>query len=230
MDDAQFAIWLEVAAPDEASPGEPGSQEAVVLGLRAARDPMAVWDAPGFTPADRIGILERIYAQDRLLLPPVGGHCLARTLDAEATPAQRRALLLALFTHARDPLPPEACSQARLALSRDMAGLDEEERQASIEAIATLMRSWSWWTLPLRQANGMEPALEGWRNQTLAWHERVRLELAGPPGTLEHPEVAARLEDFLRDLMEQLAQALTRWERVPAAARAAIGALEAEEI
>ncbi len=230
MDEAEFAPWLEGHAPDDDAPGEPGSRQALILGLRVARDPLVLWEAPGLTPADRLALLPRIYGQPRLMSAPLARRCFERTLAADMTAAQRRELLLALFASARAYLPPEACSQARLVLSRDMAGLDASEREASIEAIASIMEAWVAWTQPLRVATDILPAIRNWPQETLAWHERVRLELAGPPGTLEHPEVAARLAPGLRDLMEQLAQALTRWERVPAAARAEIGALEAEEI
>lgn len=217
QDELPFAQWLEAALDPELAQGQHTHRDAVALGLRAARDPMVVWDAPGFTPSDRVAILERLFAQSLLMAGPVAPRCLARTLALDATPEQRRTLLLALLTRACDHLPPEACSQARLVMSRDMAGLDEEAQQASLDAIASIMETWRWWTRPLTQAWALNPALPGWRAATLEWHERVRLELAGPPGSLEHPQVAARLANFLRDLMDELALVLTRWERALAA-------------
>lgn len=218
LNNAQFAAWLQSASPDAASPGRRGSREAVALGLQMARDPLVAWEAPGLTAADRVALLERIFAQPRLMQDLVASRSLARILTIDASPAQRRTLLTALFTHAGELLPPEACSLARLVLSREMSDLDEDERQASIDAIATIMRTWSSWTTPLTLAVTLGPVEHGWHARTLEWHERVRLELAGPAETLDHPEVAARLADYLRDLMEQLALALTRWEQAGAVA------------
>ncbi len=229
QDEVPFALWLEAALAEEVAEGPHAHRDAVALGLRAARDPLVVWDAPGFTPSDRMALLERIFAQSRLMAGPVASRCLARTLALDATPAQRRALLLALFTRAYDHLLPEACSQARLVLSRDMAVLDEDEQRASLDTIATIMEIWGWWARPLTQARELNPDLRGWRDATLEWHERVRLELAGPPGSLEYPQVAERLANFLRDLMEQLADALTRWDQAAAAVPPAVWDAVAEE-